>query len=29
LIDQAFLEFLGVEFVAENGGGASVRVRKS
>jgi hypothetical protein len=29
LIDQAFLEFLGVEFIAENGGGASVRVRKS
>jgi len=25
LIDQAFLEFLGVEFIAENGGGASVR----
>jgi len=28
LIDQAFLEFTGVEFIAENGGGMGVRLRK-
>jgi hypothetical protein len=28
LIDQAFLEFPGVEFIAENGGGVGVRLRK-
>jgi hypothetical protein len=29
LIDQAFLEFPGFEFIAENGGGAGVRLRRN
>jgi hypothetical protein len=28
LIDQAFLESAGVDLIAENGGGAGVRLRK-
>jgi hypothetical protein len=28
LTERAFLETAGVEFVAENGGGAAVRLRK-